>query len=509
MDRFGITASVTYHTEAKDLNPLYGNRKLMADIDITPGTHCRIIPCFVIAPAMLYREGELKYVIDHLAKGIVRAVTFFPKTSRCAVREIEKVLVQLEPYKPVVLLDAWEMKGDGDYRDLQDIAQTFPNITFIIQQAMWWQFSLLADLMWRCVNIRVGLSQFHFRDAIKTVIANFGEERLLFGLGPKSHGGAALAALMYANIDETNRESIACGNIKKLLELDLAAVNPMTGAPINDLWERFMDGKGLPSDILAIDAHSHIGPPARGWYIPQVEIDNQISIIDRELTRFGIQHIISCPEPAQFAHPIEGNTQVETSIAQYGAEKKRFLGYFVYNPHFADEFTELVLNDFFSRDYFVGFKIMPEYWHISLNDPVFEGMWQYAHKYCLPILIHTWDKTCGTARMIEDIAPRYPDAIFLLGHSGGGDEGRLEAVEMAQRFDNVILEWCGSFTSSISWEDTIRQVGAHKVIYGTDTFFHDIAWELGRLLSLDLSLQEFKRILGENAAEILGKRRNL
>ncbi len=195
MDRFGISASVTCHTEARDLNPLYGNRKLMADIAANPDARDRIIPCFAIAPAMLYRKGETEHLIRHLEEETIRAVALFPRTSRCAVREYEKVLVRICRYRPVILLDAWEMKGDGDYRDLQDLAAAFPELTFIVRQAMWWQFSILADLMWRLRNVRVDLSQFHFRDAIPTVTTHFGEERVVFGLGPKAHGGAALAAL--------------------------------------------------------------------------------------------------------------------------------------------------------------------------------------------------------------------------------------------------------------------------------------------------------------------------
>jgi predicted TIM-barrel fold metal-dependent hydrolase len=506
MDKFGIAASVTCHIEARDLNPLYGNRKLMSDIEATHGAKDRIIPCFVIAPAMLYRNGETEHLVNNLKAGAVHAVALYPKTSRCAVREYEKVLAHIRSYSPVVMVDAWEMKGDGDYRDLQDIAVAFPELTFIVRQAMWWQFSILADLMERSHNVRVDLSQFHFRDAISTVVTHFGKERIVFGLGPKAHGGAALAALQYADIKTDSLERITHTNIEELLKIKSGDIKPVAAGYINPLWKRFMEGDGLPPDIYAIDAHSHIGPPARGWYIPQIEISEQIGTIDNELSRFGINQIISAPEPALFAHPLEGNAQVENEVAGYGAPTGRFAGYFVYNPHFAEELTEDVLDGFFRRNYFVGLKIIPEYWRIALTDHVYDAMWEYADKHCLPILIHTWENTSGTAGMIDRIASGYPKAIFLLGHSGGGDEGRIEAEAMAVKYDNVYLEWCGSFTSRILWERTIKRVGAKKVIYGTDTFFHDIAWELGRLLCLDISNREFEMILGENMKRILSQR---
>ena len=179
----------------------------------------------------------------------------------------------------------------------------------------------------------------------------------------------------------------------------------------------------------------------------------------------------------------------------------------MYNPLYADRLSFNVLDGFFKGEYFVGFKILPEYWGISVLDKCFEPMLQYAQKHSLPILIHTWEGDMGSAGMVAKIAPKYPDAIFILGHSGGGDTGRKEAEQAVINNKNVYLEWCGSFTSDIAWEDTIQKVGAHKVIFGTDTFFHDIAWEMGRLLSLNLSNRQFKLILGANIMKILLKRK--
>lgn len=70
------------------------------------------------------------------------------------------------------------------------------------------------------------------------------------------------------------------------------------------------------------------------------------------------------------------------------------------------------------------------------------------------------------------LSRKYSNAIFLLGHSGGGTPGRLEAIELAQSNDNVYLEFCGSFTTPELFESAIAQVGIEKVIYGSDTSGH-------------------------------------
>ena len=118
-----------------------------------------------------------------------------------------------------------------------------------------------------------------------------------------------------------------------------------------------------------------------------------------------------------------------------------------------------------------------------------------------------WDGRWDSPAMLKEVVKEYPHAIFLLGHSGGGDAGRAEAEELAAGNDNVYLEWCGSFCSSVPWEKTLAKVGSDKVVYGSDAYAHGMAWELGRLLSLDLPDKGIRPILGANMRRILAMRR--
>jgi len=69
----------------------------------------------------------------------------------------------------------------------------------------------------------------------------------------------------------------------------------------------------------------------------------------------------------------------------------------------------------------------------------------------------------------------------------------------------VYLEWCGSFCSSIPWEETLRAVGPRRVVFGTDAMVHDFNWELGRLLSLEVPDGTLTAILGANMRRILAQ----
>jgi predicted TIM-barrel fold metal-dependent hydrolase len=77
---------------------------------------------------------------------------------------------------------------------------------------------------------------------------------------------------------------------------------------------------------------------------------------------------------------------------------------------------------------------------------------------------------------------------------------------MALEFPNVFLETCGSFCTTRRWEDTLKSVPVSQVVYGTDAAAHDIHWELGRILSLDVSEEVLVPILGQNMRRILARR---
>jgi len=217
----------------------------------------------------------------------------------------------------------------------------------------------------------------------------------------------------------------------------------------------------------------------------------------------GIQSMIVSDARALMGSCVEGNVQLEERAAQYGS---RFLGYLTFNPLYGAALTAR-FEDFFSREFFVGFKTLCDYWQTPITDERFVPMFEYANKHRLPILSHTWEGTCDRPGMFTEIVQRYPDAAFILGHSGGGDAGRREAEQLALTSPNVHLEWCGSFCSSIPWEETLDKVGTDRVVFGTDAIFHDFAWELGRFLSLDLPFDVIRPILGENMTRILESRR--
>ena len=105
--------------------------------------------------------------------------------------------------------------------------------------------------------------------------------------------------------------------------------------------------------------------------------------------------------------------------------------------------------------------------------------------------------------MLLPIMKAYPNAVFLLGHAGGDDRGRLEAEEAVMVSPNAYLEFCGSFSSHIPWRETVKRVGGERILYGSDATFHNPAWELGRIISSDIPIDDLELILSGNIRRIL------
>ncbi len=505
LDYLGIARSLVCHVAARDINATLGNRQLLRELADT-GLTDRLLPAFVVSPACYFEDGGLHFLRDQLGSGTVRALRLTPKTSRFPVRQIERLLSELAKYEPVILWDArHESNGEQDLRDFEGLAKQFPALAFVVTHKMWNGFSGILDLMWRCANVYVDISTLHMRATIELLCEYFGPERVLFGIGSKAHYGAAIAALVHASINDEQRAAIAHGNLERLLKISSCASTPPTTPALaadKPLWLRNRAGEAL-HEIEIIDAHGHTSPHARGWVMQQNTLESGMKDTLERMERLGIDRIIVSSESALFGENLHNNRATEEALAPY---RDRVSGYLVYNPLYGEEMQD-ALDSFFARDFFVGFKLLASYWNIALSDPGYEPVWDYAHRHRLPILMHTWDnKTCSPA-MLEDIVKRYPDAYYLLGHSGGGTAGRLEAEALALAHPTVYLEFCGSFTTPRPFETSLQIVGPDRVVFGSDTDAHDPAWELGRYLSMPLPDKALIPGLSANIQRILAARR--
>jgi len=495
MDRLGVSRALLWDSGAVQNHALSSNRALLDEVARTPGAAGRIFPALTLSSLTLYESKGMKTLLEQFDAVPCRALRFANAMGRLTLMQCAPVVRRLLARKPFIIL----RHDQASAPDILEFTKTFPSVPLILTEAMWPQQVILFDLMRRRPNILCDLSWMHTFATIELMVEHFGADRLVFGLGSKAHNGAAITALARAEVTAAQRRQIAHGTLDRLTGLDRTpAVTCRWTA--NTLWPRFLAGAPLEVDV--VDAHAHLGPSS-GYVMKDQEERGQLRSALRAMDRVGVRTCIFSGMQALMGAPAEGNALLERLLQPHA---ERTSGYFVFNPHYADELAPL-LEAAFDGPVFAGFKTLCDYWRVPITDKRFTPMWQFANRHRLPVLSHTWDGPFDSPALFRDLVRRYPDIPFLLGHSGGGTSGRLEAEALAQEYPNVFLEWCGSFCTPRAWDETLRLVGPARVVFGTDAMAHAFDWEMGRLLSLDAPDEVLVPILGANMRAILARRR--
>ena len=496
MNRFGIARSLVWNVEAEQNHAGAANQALVEWIRHTPGARGRIWPAFSVSGLMTYENRGIETLSALMKAEGARALRFANTLGLLSLRQLAPVMMGIREQNPFLVMGHDQAGVD----DILDFTARFPDIPLILTNVGWGVCIKVFDLMRQRKNILLDHSWLHTCGAIELVVQHFGADRIVFGTGYPSQNGAALAALARAGISEDQRDQIACGNLERLTGLPPCVPVPVRAATGNTLWPRFLEGR--PVGVDTVDAHGHLGPS--GGYVLEAQAeDEQAALAIRMMKAAGIETMMISGLQSLMGGPVSGNDLLEKVLKPHAG---RLLGYVAFNPFYADELVP-ELDRYFAGSIFVGFKTLCDYWNVPITDSRFTPMWEYAQRHRLPVLSHTWDGRYDSPAQFKDLVRQYPDVSFLLGHSGGGERGRVEAVDLARNNPNVFLEWCGSFCCRTPWEKTLREVGAEQVVFGTDAMAHDIHWELGRLLSLDVPDEVLVPILGTNMRRILAMRR--
>jgi predicted TIM-barrel fold metal-dependent hydrolase len=492
MDRLGIARSLVWNTEAQQHNALSANRKLLDEVAQTPGAAGRIVPSLVLSPLTTYERDGIATLQAQMDEGRTRSLRFVNVFGRLGLMQCEPVVRAIRDRKPFITVAARAVPA----QDLLDFTELFPDVPVVITTAMWGEGIGVCDLMRRRKNILLENSWWHTWEGVGLVARQFGVERVLFGTGSRSHAGAAIAALARSGLSESDRALIGHGTLDRLTGLCTSArPAPAPGK----LWQRFLAGERLGVEV--VDAHGHLGPSG-GYVLEHQSEAAQVPVALSAMEALGEGAMIMSGLEALLGDAVKGNEMLEEILRPHPG---RFLGYVGFNPYYAEELLPR-LDRWFAGNFFVGFKLLCSYWGTPVTDARFKPMWQYANARRLPILLHTWEGGMDSPAMLRDIVRQYPEAAFLLGHSGGSNKGRAEAEALAMENRNVYLEWCGSFCSTTMWEDTLKRVSPAQVVYGSDAMAHGIDWELGRLLSADISDETMTPMLGGNMRRILALR---
>lgn len=246
------------------------------------------------------------------------------------------------------------------------------------------------------------------------------------------------------------------------------------------------------------DLHTHFsGVPGR---TPDERLARLLEFADR----LGIERVCIymglswslAPRPDDFRRQ---NDQVLEALSHWS---QRAFGFVYLNPQFvAESLAEL---DRCVRDGpMVGVKL----WVAKrCSEPQLDPIVKRATELKAVVFQHTWWKAGGndpgesTPADMAILASRHPEATLICGHTGGDWERGVRAI---RPYANVSADLAGSDPTAGYTEMAVRELGAERVIYGSDAGGRSFASQLAKVMGADVPEAAKKLILGENLKRLL------
>ncbi len=297
------------------------------------------------------------------------------------------------------------------------------------------------------------------------------------------------------------REFLTCTGVGAV---SIAAVNKFSGS----IFQRHTVQPGY-SEIMTevmkyrkIDSHAHI-------------MGNDPAKIVESADRVGIEKIaISNPvtkgdaKPHQFR---EMNDIIIKAVKQY---PDRFIGQCFINPRYKNESLEEI-----DRCMDQGMVQLGElYTQVKINDPLYYPIIERCIVLRLPILMHSADvlemirkgyeldrpKTSSIAEDFVDTARRYPEAMLIHAHIGGGGDWEHKCKTL-RAVPSVYIDTSGSVHDEAMIDFALECLGEDRMLFATDMNFET---GVGKILAAKLNEQQRRKIFFDNYNNLLRKAGN-
>ena len=217
--------------------------------------------------------------------------------------------------------------------------------------------------------------------------------------------------------------------------------------------------------------------------------------IDRLILSLGYP-LLEDPSPQQLR---EENDQVLRALQHW---PDRTLGFVYLNPNHL-EFSLQEFDRCVRDGPMVGVKLwVAKRCHAPELDPIV----QRAISMQAVIFQHTWLKVGGngpgesTPYDLVELARRHPEAVFIDAHTAGDWELGIRVIRSTK---NIAACMAGFDPTAGSVEMAVRELGADRVVYGSDAAGRSFASQLAKIMGAEVPEPARRLILGENLRRML------
>ena len=480
---------------AEDYSFIFGNREAVS----AAKAEQRLVSIAAVPPTAILESGDPAYY-DRLLDEGVRAFAVLPKAFHTSLhpksmRAVAEALMSRG--RPLIVVGT---DSEARFEQAARLAEEYPDLPIIMQGTHWSSGRLFWEAMERCENLYFEISSNQINGVLKTVREHFGAERALYSSAwPKKSMGAMKAMIEYADISESDKDLIAHGNACRLLGLSIEDFPLYDDADCEfDEIAREADA-GRPISVPVIDAHTHMVASEDKTMSGFMMLDADCDAMVRTMDRLGVETAITAPFSGITIDGKKGNEDTLHAALKYPG---RFLGFSTCNVRYEEERQDW---NRFHEEYpeiFVGVKPYWVFQKYQLTSELCKEWFSYANEHRLLLLVHC-DGSDAISNQVEQLSLDYPDITFILAHSGMNFAVARKNAAIAKSRDNVVLEITFTSVARGMIEFLVEQVGADKVLYGSDFPMRDPAPQLGWVCYAKIPAEDKKKILAGNVRRLL------
>lgn len=219
MERAGIDRALVRNAAVFEESPDVGNPLTSEGA----ATDERLEPAWAILPPHTGELGDLREFIDAMRDGGVRALWAYPNKHHYLLSPVTLggLLEEMQDRGIPLLMHRRGMSQPfGTYEVAERVLADFPRLHLIVvAHGSWGEDRLFRPLMERFENFAVDTSRYELDGGIEDVCRTYGPRRLIFGTNfPETPMGGPILTLLHADITDEDRELIAGGNLRRILE---------------------------------------------------------------------------------------------------------------------------------------------------------------------------------------------------------------------------------------------------------------------------------------------------
>ena len=492
MDKNGVDLAMTMSLRAIQTDPELGNEYICDAAEHDP----RILPVAVIDP---HDHLNVERIIGRaVARGAV-ALAFHMGALPCPPGSIlfRRALKHAAAAgKPLIFV----CDAEGELTRIAEMTADLGCAKVLLAGASYQRLGTLMALLEEFDHIYVESSWQASPGSIDLLAGAGGAERILFGsMAPVRPMRPALNMVADAQLTDAHKADVLARNALRFVGRHDQAARLADDVP---------DVMGMPQ-VPAIDVHAHfrIAP-----WLPTTVPD--APEMETELARFNIEAAVVSSTCAYKDDMNVGNREMLEKIGAH----KRMLGSVAVNVHHFEDSVKWL--DVAARDpRIVHVTIDPELTLERYSSPSWMKLFAEIAARELAVFYNTggidvqrhsalttdghnlyWLRGAppDEVEMLRRVGETFPGMPFILGH-GHGPEG----LELARTCDSFYLDLCSSYPEQNVYRRAIGEVGVDRIVFGSDLACFSPAFVLGSVWEADLTEEEHRKVMRENACRIL------